>query len=237
MNPLDHKPFKNSFAGKGVKTKQHFKPNSNLSGYGKGTDVAVKGNKLAMPVTRTGSSTGKLVKRTYTDAAPGLQGGLRETVGILEEINEFCSASLQEMGFRGTAKDNFEAPERGMPSVSAGQRTVRKDEPEDFPKVRVGTAIPKAGGSPKRYSLVDPYWAKQYSDQSRRKLGIDDEGFSMGEAASPSKSGGFNDLIVKIRHARKTGDKAKEAMAKDELERLAVRHNKMKDPEVLDALS
>ena len=169
MNPLGHKPFKNSFAGKDVKTKQHFKPNSNLSGYSKGTDVTVKGNKLAMPVTRTGSSTGKLVKRTYTDASPGLQGGLRETVGILEEINEFCSASLQEMGFRGTAKDNFEAPERGV------------------------------GLSP-------------FHD-------------------------GFNDLIVRIRHARKTGDKAKEAMAKDELERLAIRHNKMKDPEVLDALS
>ena len=96
MNNLDRKPFKNDFAGKSAKTKQHFKPNSNLSGYGKGTDVTVKTNKLALPVTRTGSSTGKLVKRTYADAAPGLQGGLRETMGVLEEINNFCSPSLQE---------------------------------------------------------------------------------------------------------------------------------------------
>ena len=54
---------------------------------------------------------------------------------------------------------------------------------------------------------------------------------------SSPKFNPINDLIVKIRHARKTGDKAQEAMAKDELERLAIRYNKTNDPEVLDALS
>jgi hypothetical protein len=142
MNNLDRKPFKNDFTGKSAKTKQHFKPNSNLSGYGKGSDVTVKRNKLALPVTRTGSSTGKLVKRTYADVAPGLQGGLRETVRVLGAIKSFCESN-------------------------------------------------------------DPFQA----------------------------------LITRIRHARKTGDKAKEALAQDELHRLATRHNKMKDPEILDALS
>ena len=143
-NPLDTKPFNSKLTGKGVKTKQHFKPNSNLSGYGKGSDVTVKTNKLALPVTRTGSSTGKLVKRTQTDCKPGLQGGLRETGKLLSDINEFCE------GFK-----------------------------------------------------PDPFHA----------------------------------LVTKVRHARKTGDKAAEALAKDELERLAARFGKQNDPEVLDALT
>ena len=46
----------------------------------------------------------------------------------------------------------------------------------------------------------------------------------------------FNKLIVRIRHATKTGDKAKKALAQSELETLAKKHNKMKDPEVLEAL-
>ena len=46
----------------------------------------------------------------------------------------------------------------------------------------------------------------------------------------------FNKLIIRIRHAKKTGDKAKKALAQSELETLAKRHNKMKDPEVLEAL-
>lgn len=46
----------------------------------------------------------------------------------------------------------------------------------------------------------------------------------------------FNKLIVQIRHAKKTGDKAKKALTQSELETLAKKHNKMKDPEVLEAL-
>ena len=46
----------------------------------------------------------------------------------------------------------------------------------------------------------------------------------------------FNKLIIRIRHAKKTGDNAKKALAQSELETLAKRHNKMKDPEVLEAL-
>jgi hypothetical protein len=95
MNPLDNKPIKGRLAGKGTGNRQRFKPNSNLSGYGKGTDVVVKGNKLALPVTRTGSSSGKLVKRTYTDVAPGLQGGLRETFNVLNNIKSFCEAGYR----------------------------------------------------------------------------------------------------------------------------------------------
>jgi len=91
-NPLDRKPFKNKLAGKGVSTKQHFKPHSNLSGYGKGSEVTVDKNALAMPVVRTGSSTGRLVKRTYTDAAPGVQGGLREATDLISRITKFCKA-------------------------------------------------------------------------------------------------------------------------------------------------
>jgi hypothetical protein len=143
MNPLDRKPFKNDFAGKNAKTKQRFKPNSNLSGYGKGTDVTSK-NKLSLPVTRTGSSTGKLVKRTYTDVASGLQGGLRETTKTLEEIKEFVS--------------------------------------------------------------------NPYNDP-------------------------FQKVISRIRFWRKNSNKAEVALAQEELRRLATRHNRMKDPEVLDALS
>lgn len=46
----------------------------------------------------------------------------------------------------------------------------------------------------------------------------------------------FTKLIVQIRHAKKTGDKAKKALTQSELEVLAKKHNKMQDPEVLNAL-
>ena len=50
-NPLDHKPFRNTLAGKGVKKKQRFTPNP-LSGFGKGTDVTAPKNKLAIAPVR-----------------------------------------------------------------------------------------------------------------------------------------------------------------------------------------
>jgi hypothetical protein len=43
-------------------------------------------------------------------------------------------------------------------------------------------------------------------------------------------------LITNVRHAIKTGDKAKEALAREELYQFATRYNLMKDPEVLEFL-
>jgi len=119
MNPLDTKPAKNSLAGKGAKTKQHFKPNSNLSGYGKGSDVTSK-NKLALPVTRTGSSTGKLVKRTYTDAT-GMQGGLRETMKLLGSIKSFCESRFGLKNDDGEVIGYVDSKEEAQKAVSDGE--------------------------------------------------------------------------------------------------------------------
>jgi hypothetical protein len=119
MNPLDTKPAKNSLAGKGAKTKQHFKPNSNLSGYGKGGDVTSK-NKLALPVTRTGSSTGKLVKRTYTDAI-GMQGGLRETMKLLGSIKSFCESRFGLKNDDGEVIGYVDSKEEAQKAVSDGE--------------------------------------------------------------------------------------------------------------------
>ena len=44
-------------------------------------------------------------------------------------------------------------------------------------------------------------------------------------------------LIVRIRHAKKTGNRAELALARDELIQLAKRYNLLNNPEVLDAIS
>jgi hypothetical protein len=203
MNNLDRKPFKNDFTGKSAKTKQHFKPNSNLSGYGKGSDVTVKRNKLALPVTRTGSSTGKLVKRTYTDVAPGLQGGLRETVRVLGAIKSFCESN--HFG-------------------------LKNEDGEVIGYVGTVDEARKAVKDGKAYSYFDKVQMNKSIDASNKVQ----ETWNQWPQTKPLA---FNDLIVRIRHAKKTGDKAKEALAQDELHRLATRHNKINDPEILDALS
>jgi hypothetical protein len=114
MNPLDTKPFRGELAGKGAKTKQHFRPNSNLSGFGKGSEVTAKNNKLAMPVVRSGSSTGKLVKRTYSDAPSGLQGGLKETMKLLNGIKLFCE--------RGTPKARLKESQALLSAINSDPR-------------------------------------------------------------------------------------------------------------------
>lgn len=43
-------------------------------------------------------------------------------------------------------------------------------------------------------------------------------------------------LIAHVRHAMKTGDKAKEALAREELYVFAKKYNLMKDPEVIEFL-
>lgn len=196
MNPLDSKPFKNKLAGKGAKTKQRFKPNSNLSGYGKGKDVVVGKNKLAMPVTRTGSSTGKLVKRTYTDVGPGLQGGLRETMSVLTKINEFCEGDGWRDGWPIPNIINYLKAE-----YQEGRISIEE----------VAEELHKHG------------WTNYVNVAHAKKC--------MTEGAHP-----LNDLFVRIRHAQKTGDKAKLQLAIDELESKARRYNLMKDPEVLEFL-
>jgi len=43
-------------------------------------------------------------------------------------------------------------------------------------------------------------------------------------------------LINKVRHAIKTGDKAKQALAQEDLYQFAKKYNLMKDPEVIEFL-
>jgi len=293
-NPLDHKPFKNVFAGKGVKTKQHFKPNSNLSGYGKGSDVTVKGNKLALPVTRTGSSTGKLVKRTYTDVAPGLQGGLRETVKVLSDIKSFCESSNfglknedgDVIGYVNTAEEAKRAVNDGKAYSYFDKNQMRKSI-DARTKVLTGESTILEGDSvfvmadnssllvPELLKSLDSLGITLKDNQERGRYELSKDGVGstvwyhgensrnissnllraikkLGFTAkqighgweyeiAPTMTNESNDpfqaLITRVRHARKTGDKAKEVQAQDELHRLATRHNRMKDPEVLDALS
>ena len=54
-------------------------------------------------------------------------------------------------------------------------------------------------------------------------------------AAVTNKNSKYS-LITKIRHAIKTGDKAEEALAKEELYDFAKRYNLMQDPEVIEFL-
>jgi hypothetical protein len=74
MNPLDHKPFRNTLSGKGARGKQRFKPNP-LSGFGKGSDVTTK-NKLAYPPGRH-----RLVFRAMLD-------GVRLIESLKKEIDD-----------------------------------------------------------------------------------------------------------------------------------------------------
>jgi hypothetical protein len=76
MNPLDHKPFKNTLAGKDVKKKQRFKANP-LSGFGKGSDVTVSKNKLAFPPGRH-----RLVFRALLDGVRLIESLKHEIEGV-----------------------------------------------------------------------------------------------------------------------------------------------------------